>query len=228
MVRVYYVKIDEEMEDIELSFLMSKISKLRRNETIRKKKKLDKIQRVVSELLVKFVLKEIYQVNIKKLKIIRGRYGKPFINVPIHFNISHSKNIILVAFSEKTEIGIDIEEIKQISITTLQKVFLKDEYEYIQCQEGQEQRLKVFYKFWTLKESYLKYLGVGLYRDMDTFGFTIGKIIALKDLLEPAYSDRVQFVTGNIENYSYSLCCNKEESIHKVECIEISQILNRI
>lgn len=228
MTRTYYIKIDEKMEDIELNFLLSRVSKLRGEEAIKKRKTLDKIQITVSELLVKFILKEIYQVNIKKLKIFKGKYGKPFANTPINFNISHSKNIILAAFSESSEIGIDIEQIREISISSLQKIFLKDEFEYIQCQEGIEQRLSMFYKFWTLKESYLKYLGTGLYRDMNTFGFTIDTVIALKDLIEPSYEDKIQFITGNIENYSYSLCCKKEERIHEFECIEISQILNRI
>ena len=86
----------------------------------------------------------------------------------------------------------------------------------------------MFYKFWTLKESYIKYLGTGLYRDMNTFGFTLNNGITLKDLLNPFYKDKIQFMTGKIENYYYSLCCKKEENIQKFEYIEMDQILNKI
>lgn len=42
------------------------------------------------------------------------------------------------------------------------------------------------------------------------------------------YAKIIQFMTGKIENYYYSLCCKKEENIQKFEYIEMDQILNKI
>lgn len=228
MTRTYYVKITERIEEDELRGLISRVSETRRVEALKKRRMEDRIQGIVSELFIKYVLQKTFGINLYELQIFRGKYGKPFANVPIQFNISHSKNIILASFSDSSEIGIDIEEIKPISIPTLKSIFLQEEYEYVQNQEGQEQQLKMFYKFWTLKESYIKYLGTGLYRDMNTFGFTLNNGITLKDLLNPFYKDKVQFMTGKIENYYYSLCCKKEEDIQKFEYIEMEQILYKI
>lgn len=227
MTYMYYVKTVEKMEETEFNFLLSRISEPRRLNAIKKKRISDQIQAIITELLVKYILQEIYKINTTELKFFKGKYGKPFVNLPIQFNISHSGNIIIAAFSETSEIGIDIEQVKQIPIEIFKPIFLKEEYKYIQNQP-EKQRLNIFYKFWTLKESYIKYLGTGLYRDMNTFGFTLNSTINLKELIEPSYINEIQFITGNIENYKYSLCCKKKEYIHKLECIKINQILSKI
>lgn len=227
MTKIYYLEIDEKIKNVDQNFLLSKISKQRKNIVNRKKRILDRYQMILGEILVKFVLQEEYGVNIKKLEFFKGKYGKPFTNVPVKFNISHSKNIILAAFSMKSDIGIDIEEVKDLSIIFFKNIFLEDEFKYI-LKKNKEEQIYTFYEYWTLKESYLKYLGTGLYRDMNTFGFTFGDTIQLKDQIDLYNSDSIKFIIGNIENYIYSLCCEKNEVIQKCKRIKLEQILNKI
>lgn len=112
MTRTYYVKITERIEEDELRGLISRVSETRRVEVLKKRRMEDRIQGIVSELLIKYVLQKTFGINLYELQIFRGKYGKPFANVPIQFNISHSKNIILASFSDSSEIGIDIEDYK--------------------------------------------------------------------------------------------------------------------
>ena len=93
--------------------------------------------------LVKNVAKEYYEV--KNTDIILNEKGKPvFKEGKLHFNISHSKNLLVVGFSEFPT-GVDIEFIKDRNLDKLSKYFKKN-----------FNNLDDFYKFWTLKEAVYK------------------------------------------------------------------------
>lgn len=111
--------------------------------------------------LLKQKLKELYNISINKDNIIYNEKGKPYLkNNNIYFNISHSKDLIAIIIDNK-ECGIDIEYIdydrkidkliSKVLSTEEQKEFNNaiDKYEY-------------FYKIWTIKEAYSKYIGTGI------------------------------------------------------------------
>jgi 4'-phosphopantetheinyl transferase len=126
----------------------------------------------------KFKLANLYQnfvVTRGLLRKIVGKYlgenpyglvikyspsGKPFMEASVHFNISHSNNLALLAFCAGNELGIDIEykrQIKNIEEICL-RFFSKQEIEDIL---SADLKLKVekFYDFWVRKESYTKAIG---------------------------------------------------------------------
>lgn len=86
-------------------------------------------------------------------------YGKPYLdNVSVGFNISHSGHCVLCAFSDESEeIGVDVEEVKDINIDDFKNLWTKREWENIQ--QGD---LKTFYTYWTRKEAVIKADGRGL------------------------------------------------------------------
>lgn len=93
--------------------------------------------------LVKNVAQKIY--NLKNPKIIISDNKKPvFEDIPLHFSISHSKNIVIVCFNEHP-CGIDLEYIKKRNLESL------SDY-YGQNFNSEEE----FYKFWTLNEASYK------------------------------------------------------------------------
>ncbi len=93
--------------------------------------------------LVKSIAKEFY--NISDPKIILNGNGKPeFKDADLHFNISHSKNIVIACF-DNAHCAIDIEFIKNRDLNKLSKFFKKD-----------FKTQKDFYKFWTYKEAEYK------------------------------------------------------------------------
>lgn len=93
--------------------------------------------------------------------------GKPFIKgrENFHFNLSHSGSWVAIAYGD-TEVGIDVErhrtDAKQSAIA--KRFFTPEEQQYLaedpQCR---------FFEIWTAKESYLKYLGTGLNKDIKSF-----------------------------------------------------------
>lgn len=81
----------------------------------------------------------------------------------ITFNLSHSQRLALCAVTYHSPIGVDLEYIRPMSdIEALAKrFFLPREYEVVRSLAGDEQQ-KIFFRYWTCKEAYLKATGDGI------------------------------------------------------------------
>lgn len=88
--------------------------------------------------------------------------GKPVLSPSLfphhYFNLSHSKHYMALCCSD-TAIGIDLEEPRKFSTHLLNRISSLTELEIINSYPDQE---KIGLLLWTLKEAYIKYLGVGL------------------------------------------------------------------
>ena len=127
-------------------------------------------------LLMKLLEEENVQNPVFKLE----KYEKPYIsNVEnIHFNLSHSRNFVCCAISDE-EIGCDIEFIdSEINLDIAKNYFFNSEYENIIKSKDKPDE---FFKYWVLKESYMKYTGLGFNLDLDSFEIIIDKKIKLKN-----------------------------------------------
>lgn len=105
-----------------------------------------------------------------------GPQGKPFLThfLDFQFNISHSKNHILLAFSKKNTIGIDVEVINpKIEFDIIApRFFSKNEATTLLALPIEEQPA-VFYNCWTRKEAFIKAKGGGLSIPLDQFEVTL-------------------------------------------------------
>ena len=101
------------------------------------------------------------------IEIVSDQNKKPIIKgcENLHFNVSHSKNYIVFAFSHY-EIGIDVEYINdEFDYKPIAKeCFTKNEIQYL---EESDKPVKEFFKLWTRKEALLKATGKGLSDDMN-------------------------------------------------------------
>ncbi len=83
------------------------------------------IQQQVSKLLKQKVLGKEYS------SITLGEHGKPTLpSASVHFNVSHSENLVGIALCEK-EIGFDIQAPRKFSEFLVQKAFTKNEQEWL-------------------------------------------------------------------------------------------------
>ena len=98
----------------------------------------------------------------REVALTRGRYGKPMTaeRESIHFNTAHTANLTFLAVAD-CEIGIDAEEMGAYDEAVLPLYFTAGEIEEYRAGGS---RLESFYRLWTRKESYLKYLGTGFYK----------------------------------------------------------------
>ena len=91
--------------------------------------------------------------------------GKPVTDRGVHFNISHADDLAVVAVSERHCLGIDIEPLDQeLAVEDMEAVLTKEEREEI-TKIAPAFRSRELIRLWTLKESYLKLLGLGLKLD---------------------------------------------------------------
>lgn len=91
-------------------------------------------------------------------------YNKPYLPVSLNFNIAHSGDYILCAFSD-APIGIDIEAVRRIDIHDFTSCFTTQELATI---ENSSDVYQEFLRHWTIKEAVIKADGKGLSIPLDT------------------------------------------------------------
>lgn len=94
--------------------------------------------------------------------ITKNRYGKPSLTEypDIKYNISHADGISACIVSEY-ECGIDCENVREYRPNVMKRAFSDDEKNMI-LSAPENQRNLLFFRLWTLKESYIKAIGMGL------------------------------------------------------------------
>lgn len=89
------------------------------------------------------------------------------------FNLSHSGDYVLcsvdVTCGEATQVGCDIEEVGKPNMKVAKRFFCPSEYEEIIRQEDSSKQQDTFYRFWVLKESFMKATRQGMALDMQSF-----------------------------------------------------------
>lgn len=203
MNRIYLSKINLSLSQQKFNTLLQVISEENREKCLRFKFKEDALRTLYGELMVRHVLHKHFSLKNEDIKIVRSDNGKPFIKgCPIHFNISHAGDFVVCAFSEQ-EVGIDIEKIKKIDLDIAKRFFCQSEYEDLLAQNPTKQ-LDYFYSLWTLKESYLKWLGSGMSIPLDSFCFKVADTgISCLDNIRKVTPFFKQF---SITGYKLSLC----------------------
>lgn len=91
------------------------------------------------------------------------------------FNLSHSGNYVMCAVSDKkdVQVGCDLEVYGEYRDKVARRFFCEEEYRYIIGREGKEERRIWFYRYWVLKESFLKATRRGM--GLDTRSFCVGR-----------------------------------------------------
>lgn len=134
----------------------------------------------------------------RQLWIRYGRHGKPYLSEEsnpkrINFNLSHSQDTVLYAFTKSREVGIDIEHQRPVSRSDkiIERFFSEEEIAYYNSAE-MESKHERFFKLWCAREAYSKAIGSGVYlpRDKIDISFVSGKSIqkSLGDNIIPEVS----------------------------------------
>jgi len=104
-----------------------------------------------------------------------AKHGKPFAlvgarPVPLAFNVSHSGQHGLIALAPAGRVGVDVEEYEQHRKLDelIEAVFGPNEQAEMAALTGGD-RVRLFFRLWTLKEAVAKALGTGLSFDVARF-----------------------------------------------------------
>ncbi len=96
--------------------------------------------------------------------------GKPWLPGGPSFNQSHSEDRLMIGVAASGRLGVDIEEMRQVRLMLgiADKNFAPDEAARLHAAPANERR-RLFFRFWTRKEAFLKALGVGLTHPLRSF-----------------------------------------------------------
>ena len=138
----------------------------------------DRHSALITRAFIKDLLCKYMAGEAKQWRFSKGDKGKPELiapPLPLRFNLSHSKDLIICAVTLDNDIGCDVEQIHRKSdvLAIADRYFSATEIESLFSLPKSEQRSR-FFDYWTLKESYIKAWGQGLSIPLDDFSFEIG------------------------------------------------------
>ncbi len=158
---IILLKVDEKLTWKELEGYMGCLSGARQRGIKKKKCEGDRINALLSQLLLLSELTRRTGLPMRKIKFEFGTNGKPYLKEGgTQFSLSHTSGAICAAFSDKEEIGIDIERKDRRVNEVMYKRVLSEEEMFHLTSHGD------FLRFWVQKEAFLKRLGIGITRDL--------------------------------------------------------------
>lgn len=119
---------------------------------------------IVARGILRTLLGQYLHREPAQLRFRYNSYGKPELpDTTLQFNVSHSHELALFAFSYNRELGVDVEFMKgDIDYDELaQHSFSPTEVSTLAALSGEAKRLG-FFNCWTRKEAYIKARGIGL------------------------------------------------------------------
>lgn len=105
-----------------------------------------------------------------------GPKGKPNLAAPtrVAFNVSHSGELALFAFTLDCELGVDVEQIRPMAdMRRIAGQFFCEEESAELMTLPADLRERAFFLCWTRKEAYIKAIGDGLSAPLDSFRVTL-------------------------------------------------------
>jgi 4'-phosphopantetheinyl transferase len=150
---------------------------------------------LMTRALVRTTLSRYASIAPADWKFVANVHGRPEIldrpaGVPdLRFNISHTDGLIACAVTIGREVGVDIENIgRRLLHDIAGRHFAPKEVADLRAlPEDQQQR--VFFDYWTLKESYIKARGFGLALPLGDFAFKLNPPNPPLIAFEPALED---------------------------------------
>jgi len=226
--KVYFVHRDSPIENF--SQVINLLPADEAAEINKKLKNTDKEMALLSKILTRTLLSEYTEGNPLSLRFNKGKYGKPYLpQYPhVHYNLSHAGNILCLVIAD-SEIGVDIEKEKEIEDAVMQFSCSQEEYDQLKSFIP-ESRISSFFKIWCLKESFLKAIGTGLYRELKSFSIMEDEArqMRLRDYEDSKNDDKWIFHYERIKrDYHFSLCYSKNEGNIEKEWIKQKDLISR-
>ncbi|WJR80342.1 4'-phosphopantetheinyl transferase superfamily protein [Bradyrhizobium sp. NP1] len=159
----------------DLSKLSGSLSSEERERADRFRWEQDRARFMLGRIMARSVLGHCLQKPASTIQLAVDHAGKPVVaspseTPPLHFNISHAGDYVLLALARDRRVGVDVEQISDIRDLNeiAARCFSKAEYSRLQT-IPERMRPQSFYRCWTLKEAYLKARGDGLSLPLESF-----------------------------------------------------------
>jgi 4'-phosphopantetheinyl transferase len=168
-----------EVTNHEYSTMRGVLSAEEREHALRFAFEKDRRRWVVAHGVLRMLLSSYLLIDPANLRFSSNPYGKPSVAPPpgedrLQFNMAHSVDLALYAFSYGQRIGIDVEYMrKNVEYEQLARSYFSPrEYTTLKTLPPPVQH-EAFYLCWSRKEAYLKGIGKGLSISLATFDVSL-------------------------------------------------------
>ena len=216
-------KITDEVFDVWLK----KLPKFRQDKVLRYRFRNDRVRSLCAYLLLCVGLGRIVE------NFSYNEHGKPaLLDDDLQINFSHAKSAVVAGFS-KHPIGVDVEFIREkYPKIVCKRVFTAAEIQQI---ETAKNPTLMFFKFWTLKESFVKCLGQGLSFPLKTVEFRLnGEEVKFASTSFPRKrespcSESVPYIfsTFTQNNHQVSICSTEKHDVKNLSFEEFSKLVHK-
>ena len=210
MATLYYTDIKSLSLDDES--LLSRLTQERLKKVDRFRFKNDKLRSLAADLLIQ----HIYQ----DLSLLRfNQFNKPYIIDGLPFNISHSGDYVILLVGDGEEVGCDIEKNGDKDMKGVAERILHPKEKNTFYYKSKVDPL-VFYRYWTLKESYMKCVGKGFHLYPESFALDLSEDISVIETPEKDFRDCTFNILDIINDYTVATC-RKGINLPPLETIKI-------
>lgn len=158
MMLILYHQFDRQIDSSQFTFLMNPLPIQMAESVLRFKRWQDRQASLIGKLMIIYGLNKLGYKGNPLEQIKYSKYGKPYIEDQLNFNISHSHHMVICVFSAH-KIGTDVESTKQkIKFDDFNQFFSNKEWQNILQSDDQRNR---FFEYWCKKESVIKADGRG-------------------------------------------------------------------
>ena len=130
---------------------------------------------IVTRGMLRVLLSRYLETPPENISFIYGAKGKPAVaETRVRFNISHSGDLAVYAFTNDCEIGVDVEQIRPLpDMEDMARRFFCQTESLELAGVPEADRTRAFFSCWTRKEAYIKAVGDGLSIPLDSFAVTL-------------------------------------------------------
>jgi 4'-phosphopantetheinyl transferase len=114
--------------------------------------------------IVRTLLAQRLAIPATEVAVLASPSGKPRVDGPVNFNLSHSCGHLYLAMTDGPEVGIDVQAIDEsIDVDAIARCFFTPgERSVLDAEPAAADRARSFFRLWALKEAWLKASGTGL------------------------------------------------------------------
>lgn len=139
---------------------------------------------LIGQLLIRYLLVRVFHQKSSSFEIQRSSSGRPFVvsHPSVDFNLSHQHRLVAIAGSLDGRIGCDTmvyrtKKVRHNYQKLARRILASEENKFLFEHSSDElTRLSCFYRLWSLKESYVKWLGQGVSFPLSTLNFHISTV----------------------------------------------------
>jgi 4'-phosphopantetheinyl transferase len=228
MVEVYAIHLLPDEDFLKVSgHLLGYLPELARTRFSRYSRVADMQRSLLGEMLARYLLAGRLKINSSDIVFVAGPNGKPsFPEGPeIHFNISHSGQWAVCAIANKS-VGVDVERMRRVNPGLAERFFSPDEVATLRGLPSELQAEK-FIQLWTLKESFLKAIGRGLTRNLNSFSISDQGAMFSITGDDSAVGYRLKLF-DLASDHLLAVCAISADFCENVEIVTVTQILSAL